>query len=150
LRLAKCNGNQKWTFDNWAIKLVPRGQEGGNMCANGWSLTIPDGIVDIWDCQDSDKQKFGYDSNMQTIYEAKSASDASLCLDIAAGDLREGVYVEMYTCNNCWNQQWRLIDSKSSVEAMPEQTVQFPSGEPSAHQLLSEVCPPHPENNNRK
>lgn len=121
IQLWKCNGhtNQKWSFENFQIKSMATGKciDSGNPVQMGKSLII-------WDCNGLAQQKFGYDFKMGTIYLQYSAADASVCMDIQGGQLKEGGVVNPWNCNSCWNQQFfvtgptshRRLTSRSEEE----------------------------------
>jgi len=113
VQLWRCNGlaNQKWIFDDYRIRPI----NDPNKCVDGGAgLQGGFGLI-IWDCNGAKQQIFGYDSsNMRTIYLTQSgAADASLCLDVAGGTMSEGAVIQTWSCNQCWNQQWKVIGPQS-------------------------------------
>ena len=85
-----CNGrdSQWWVFlsDSWAIAYGP--DKSKCIDVPGGDLT-PGNVLQIWDCNQLDNQKWGYDSEQKTIYLASSA-EASVCMDLTGGDATPG------------------------------------------------------------
>jgi len=105
-----CNGmdSQKWIFaaDSWQIQYAGDTSK----CLDAGAM---DGITQlvIWDCNGFSQQKWGYDQDSGSVYLADSATDASLCMDLA-GDLETaGTTVSAYSCNSEPNQRWSIWDA---------------------------------------
>jgi hypothetical protein len=87
-----------------------------------------------WGCNGLDAQTWGYDNRANTIYLAKSVarlsansssidshriasssslsasvdppSDATKCMDLVGGNFSNGTDVQVWGCNDCWNQEF--------------------------------------------
>merc|ERR1712070_1262313 len=103
LMLWECNGlwEQKWVFDDWQIKLAADTSK----CVDAGGLEAGNSLF-LWDCNGAEQQFFGYDG---TIYMSSSSADASLCVDLPGGSLDWGTQLEVYYCNECWNQYFDVI-----------------------------------------
>jgi hypothetical protein len=114
VQMWSCNGllNQKWIFDpnSWQIRPI----SDPSKCLDGGKSLKTGEPVMIWDCNGEDQQVWGFDASTQSVYLAKSTSDASLCLDLSNGMRVEGGQVGLWQCNGCWNQKWILFGPNSA------------------------------------
>lgn len=60
----------------------------------------------IWDCNDQDQQKWGYDPKMKTIYLTQQNPTLCMCLS----SFNNGSPLHLYTCNGAGTEQWQITD----------------------------------------
>merc|ERR1712232_1104688 len=105
-----CNGqdSQKWVFaaDSWQIQYAGDTSK----CLDAGSMQ-ENSQIQIWDCNGMSQQKWGYDQNSGNVYLADSATDASLCMDLAYDKEYAGSTVLVYWCNSNPNQKWSIWDA---------------------------------------
>jgi len=116
VQLWRCNGhtNQKWIFDDGTIRPVMDTSK----CIDASQRSVKGTPLMLWDCNKSPQQSYGYDTgNAKTIYLSLSTAEASLCLDIAGGQMAEGTPIQIWTCTECWNQQWQAFGPTAKMQA---------------------------------
>jgi len=117
IQIWDCNGgnNQKWLFKagSWSIH---------SFLNTAKCIDVPGGqfnngaILQIWDCVTNqgypiDGQKFGYDSNAETIYATNSKPIK--CIDLLGGATTNGNKIGIWDCNNQdKNQKWTFTMPK--------------------------------------
>jgi len=115
VQLWECNGyiQQKWVWDSgsYAIKSASN----TSLCIDAGEGMVGGTELMLWDCNGLPQQSFGFDPNMQTIYLSQSTVDASSCLDVTGGEIKNGGRMEIWECNSCWNQQFQVIGPAVSV-----------------------------------
>lgn len=116
-----CNGgdSQKWIFaaDTWQITSA----SDPSKCIDAGSMDM-NSQLQIWDCNGAPQQRWGYDQNSGNVYLTDSATDASLCMDLAYDKEVAGSTVLAYLCNTNPNQMWSIWDA-SLVERKATQMV---------------------------
>jgi len=145
IQLWDCDGlsNQYWIFEDNKIKLAVN----KNKCIDAGKMT--DGtFLMLWDCNGLPQQNFWYDSKAGTVY-LSSSQDATMCMDIQAGETVPGTGMWVFHCNGCWNQGFLvsgpgLTSPALSGSASDLQTV-VPKRSPQSNVSLNHAlsCPPH-------
>jgi hypothetical protein len=110
-----CNGliNQHFIFADWQIKYAGN----TNKCIDSGGMKAG-GKLQLWDCNGSNQQIWGYDAIpgfAGTIFLAKSTSDATYCIDLPGGSDANGNRLQIWNCNNCWNQQFTVVGPAPSL-----------------------------------
>jgi hypothetical protein len=102
LQMWPCNGlaTQYWVFETGSNRI--KAASDLNKCVDAGDLSSSSRLM-IWDCNDHETQDFGYDVDAKCLY-LSSSGDASLCVDLAGASLT-GAKVQVWECNQCWNQQ---------------------------------------------
>jgi len=115
LQLWDCNGldNQKWIFASGAWKIQYAADP--SKCIDNIGSGGAGNKLGLWDCIDGQpSQKWGYDSNMMTIYLADSMTNANLCMDLTGCDMTSGNQIQVWDCNGHRNQKWDIATGPSS------------------------------------
>jgi len=110
IELYKCNGeeSQQWIFHDWAIFYAADPSKCIDITGGESAMGVQGTKLQIWDCNGLSNQNWGYDSKLQTIYAARTSRDASMCMDLAGGAVKDGVGIQIWGCNGHINQQWKL------------------------------------------
>jgi hypothetical protein len=88
-------------------------------------LDLPNGKLDngnklqIWDCNNSDAQKFYYNSTDETI---RSMSNYEKCFDLENGKVDPGTLVQIYNCNNSDAQKFLYDDKTKQFKIKKDET----------------------------
>jgi len=109
LQVWECSGNenQLFYFDAGTYEITWGGNK--NLCidAGGYPAKAGNWLA-MYPCKGYSQQKWGYDSNSESIYLYDSTTDASLCMDISGGDIVLGTPVQVWNCNQLQNQKFSL------------------------------------------
>ena len=103
----ECNGhtNQLWLFDDGAFKIQYFADP--SKCLDAGDMNEGTEIK-IWECNDLDQQKWGYDYNAGTIYLVNSVAEASKCMDSFAPPTG-GNKLQVWSCNGLDQQQFNVM-----------------------------------------
>jgi hypothetical protein len=120
LQMWVCNGlsTQYWEFDSDSFRI--KAASNPDKCVDAGALTSGQMLM-IWDCNDNDAQSFGYDADVQSLYLA-SSTDASLCVDMRGESSLNGAKVQVWDCNQCWNQKLQAYGPATLALAKPALT----------------------------
>jgi len=95
-----------WYFDPGTYAIQWGGDRSKCIDA-GQSMTAGTQLM-LWSCNGQKQQKWGYDSNLGTVYLAESLANANLCMDLAGQSTNYGTSVQVWGCSGLWNQKWSL------------------------------------------
>jgi len=122
LQIWQCNGheNQLFFFDSgkWIIQWAG---DSSKCIDAGSGMKAGTGLM-LWDCNGQSQQIWGYDTEKKTIFLAKSLLGTNLtsasphveaplaryCMDLAGASKSLGNAVQLWNCNNLWEQQFVL------------------------------------------
>jgi len=95
---------QTWNFDGESLK---SGSDAGK-CVDAPNGDLTEATeLEVWDCNGSDGQSYGYDDSENTIYASASSSDATLCFDVQNSGTEDVNVVWLWTCYGGDNQKFR-------------------------------------------
>jgi len=111
LEIWDCNGNdnQKWIFNNDLNQIQYAAAP--SLCIDSLEGRSKGNQLGLWTCSGQANQKFGYDAAMNIIYNASShgqPKDASLCMDLAGGSIKNGNPIQVWDCIDGSSQQWSM------------------------------------------
>jgi len=143
--LWECNGhtNQKWFWD-WGSYTI-RSAMDSNKCIDAGSNMATGNSLMIWDCNEAPQQKWSFDTQLQTIVLGTNPTNQTTCMDISAGQVKNGTNMQIWHCNVCWNQQFQVtgplvqMESETSQLGGSQASIDFPNSA-----STPEPCPPSP------
>lgn len=126
--------NQSWngTGPNTAYTITYRPSCGSdNNCSKCIDLlgdnSINGGIINLWNCNSYDNQKWLWKPGTTTI---KLYNDQSKCIDLPGGDPTPGNKLWLWDCNGTQNQKWLYDQNTNQIRynADPSMCIDVPSG----------------------
>jgi len=139
IQLWECNGeeSQQWFFHDWAIFYAADPSKCIDITGGESAMRTQGTKLQIWDCNGLTNQNWGYDAKLQTIYAAKTAGDASMCMDLGGDTVKDHAVVQIWGCNGHTNQNWKWCSDGRIVSEMNENMcLDVPGGDFSKSQRL--------------